>query len=139
MPKGLNDAPESRLLWMPLPVTTRISRVPRVVRDAEIAWAESTLALAVVHVVPALVVTARCPVPVTPTAVESSAHAASRSCGAAGSRAHLEPWSVESMTPEAVVAKIRNPSGAAAKELGLAAIANCLHISPSKLERKTPS
>ena len=139
VPKGVNDAPESRLLWIPLSVTTRTSRVPRLVRDAEIACAEPTVALAVVHVAPALVVTARCPVPVTPVAVESSAHAASRSCGAAGSRAHLEPWSVESMTPEAVVAKTRNPSGDAAKELGLAAIANCLHVSPSKLDLKTPS
>src|ERR1035437_11205189 len=73
VPKGVNDAPESRLLWIPLSVTTRTSRVPRLVRDAEIACAEPTVALAVVHVAPALVVTARCPVPVTPVAVESSA------------------------------------------------------------------
>ena len=76
---------------------------------------------------------------VTPAAVALSAHAASKSCGAAGSGAQVAPWSLDSRTPEAVVAKIRDPSGAAAGELGSAAIASFVHVFPSAVDLRTPS
>jgi hypothetical protein len=120
-------------------VTRRTSRVPPSARDAEIACAESTRAVPVVHVAPALVVTARCPVVVTPVAVVLSAHAASRSGGAAGKGAHVAPWSLESRTLEAVVAKIRDSSGAAAKEVGSAEMASFVQVFPSAVDRSVPS
>src|SRR5450631_1190156 len=139
VPKGLKEAPESTLRCTPLLVTTRTSRVPPRVRDAEIAWMESTLPVDVVQVAPASVVTARAPVWVTPAAVDLSAQAASRSCGAAGSRAHVAPWSLESITPEAVVAKTRDPSGAAAREVGSEAMVSGFQVFASELDCRAPS
>jgi hypothetical protein len=43
------------------------------------------------------------------------------------------------MIRDAVVAKIRDPSGAVAKELGVPAIASWLQDSPWRLDRKTRS
>ncbi len=74
---GLKDAPESTLCCISMSVRASTSRVPPLVRDAEIACAESALALAVVQL-PRRVVTARALVGVTPMAVALSTHAASR-------------------------------------------------------------
>lgn len=46
---GLKDAPESTLCCISMSVRASTSRVPPLVRDAEIACAESALALAVVQ------------------------------------------------------------------------------------------
>ena len=91
------------------------SRVPPLVRDAEIACAESALALAVVHVDPASVVTARALVGVTPMAVALSAHPASRKRRPAG---HVRPSSVQASRPRSVLVKTREPYGAAASVRG---------------------